>query len=299
MSSTSLAFDKEVFSSCFEGRVPVLFHFQDSTEPVFHLIPRNTYLSLYVEPLLQRLASPAEDGTVPVLERQHVHFEHNGTQLPLGWPVGVLFDLLCRPFPGDAGLNVGASVPNFKLPFLVTVLYDTAQSKESTFFLTQRPLEATIKLEDATLHHWQFSCKMAEHFAYGATEVFFKLPDSVSRQAFGALKDVSSKDYLGVMQQFFDRPSHEAPSFLPFRLYVSKSMSCITLPVKPTLEDAGRATTLGEYITAVAPSEAAKLNTKLIALIHGIRVPLSTPCLWLMVNMCHADMFVHVVLRHI
>jgi autophagy-related protein 5 len=145
--------------------------------------------------------------------------------------------------------------------------------------------------------HFFNSLKEASYIKHGDSHAVNSLSVSESDAIWNAMCAQDWKSFTGAARGKLDAEAGRLHR-VPLRVFLDGSVAkCYQEPVVP-YDANGEVRLLGDVLQEVLrlhDPEATPAEPEMVAIIHGVQVPLDTPIVWIVVNMCHPDQFVYVV----
>ena len=259
---------REVWAGC----VPVEFALSPRTlqpdvaaRPLYLLVGRVLYFPLIADQLRRHFS---QYYTAAQTELGDMWLEV-GKGTPGKWhvPVGVLFD--CHgPTTGE--------------PWRVHVHFDAMPQNRMCVLRSGDEFGKTVERTYFNV------LKEAVHLKFGSVEQVMALSKEDQTQLWDGVRDFNYDLFWQVNQQLQTAREHKLRN-VPMRIHLADEPT-VQQPVEPGSDDAPR--TIGDVLASLVPHVVDP-----VPVVHGVRVGLETPVLWLAEHMIHPDNFVHAYVR--
>eukprot|EP00455_Lapot_gusevi_P011781 TRINITY_DN1549_c0_g3_i1.p1 TRINITY_DN1549_c0_g3~~TRINITY_DN1549_c0_g3_i1.p1 ORF type:complete len:350 (+),score=69.97 TRINITY_DN1549_c0_g3_i1:106-1050(+) len=298
--------EAKVRQDMWQGSVPVVFQLSaneittlEAPPPLYMLLPRMSYL-----PLVSAAARSHFFSSAPPVEDE-MWFEYDGFPLKWNIPIGVLFDL----FGGRR-----------HMPWPLTVHFQRFPEKKLL----------RCRNQDAVKFHFVNSFKEAMFLRYGSAKAVTNLSRAEQSQLWDSVGANSYAPYWSVMEVIERENGSSYPQSLPVRLLIQSQeidQRFVQLPITAFIDNnesqpqtvlsalARLSPPLHRYfLCQFAPSSSEPISLDsfespsleeevgieltgseyLEVLVQGLKIPLSTPLLWLASHLSHPDHFLYI-----
>lgn len=267
------------------GSVPICLTLSDcdrastvDVSPCYILAPRMAFLQLVVQEKVDHLRAHAM-----ALRDDEVWYSCEGLPLRAHLPIGVLFDMHCRPAPAAAA----------QPPWRITVHFQAF------------PHDKLIKIPNKQVVQRLYShdLKQSLFLLHGNTSHFNSLRTEQQTLLWSSICGSSHEGFEIVAKSLKPAKAADVRVSIPVRFLHGPTQPPVQPPLKAH-DASGAATTLrdallaslsrrpeaGAATTAMAPEDYA-------CIVQGVDVPLAAPLYELWAALCHPDLFLYVTLR--
>jgi autophagy-related protein 5 len=157
-------------------------------------------------------------------------------------------------------------------------------------FFDAFPSDVLIKIFPDTCREMFFSSlKEADYIRYGSSRKMMNLTKKDQTQIWNSLLTDNYEQYVEIRQKITD----EKVKFIPLKVYALE-LSTTFQDLFPAFKDAENSQTLESALKIIFDPVGFGFSSS-IFLLHGVKIPLNTPLVWLSENMSYSDTFLHLV----